>query len=135
MLTSSRRLWLARLLIATVTLWNLQAALAFLLAPQVYAPSFELDGVPGAAAVRGIAVLFAMWNIPYLLAAWQPRRHLLSLKEAVLMQTAGLLGETGILLSTGADHPVLRTAIQRFISFDAGGLLLLVLALWLVVKE
>ena len=130
-----KRLWLARLLIALVIAWNLQAALAFLLAPQAYAPSFELGGAPGAAAVRGIAVLFVMWNIPYLLAAWQPVRHLLSLKEAALMQVAGVLGETGILLSIEANHPILRASIQRFIAFDAAGLVLLLIALWLVGRE
>lgn len=80
-----KRLWLTRLLIISVIVWNLQAALAFLLAPAIYAPTFELSGVPGQAAVRGIAVLFFMWNVPYLLAAWHPRRNLLSLKEAMLM--------------------------------------------------
>jgi hypothetical protein len=127
--------WTARLLIATVLAWNVQAALALLLAPALYAASFELSGVPGQAAVRGIAVLFVMWNIPYLLAAWQPGRHLLSLKEAVLMQAAGLLGETGILLSLEAGHPLLSAAILRFIAFDAAGLVLLLVALWLVLRE
>jgi len=132
MQSSSTRLWLARSLILLVLAWNLQAALAFLLSPDSFAPGFELGGVPGQAAVRGIAVLFGMWNVPYLFAAWHPRRHNLSLKEALLMQFTGLLGETFILLSIDSSHAILRASIQRFITFDATGLLLLLLAFWLV---
>jgi hypothetical protein len=130
-----RQLWAARLLVGCVTAWNLQAALAFLFAPALYAPSFELSGAAGQAAVRGIAVLFIMWNVPYLLAAWHPRRFLLSLKEAALMQAVGLLGETSILLSLESGHAVLHASILRFIIFDAGGLVLLLLALWTIASQ
>jgi len=131
MLKSPARLWLARLLIITVIAWNLQAALAFLLAPASFAPAFELAGLPGQAAVQGIALLFIMWNVPYLVAAWHPRKHLLSLKEALAMQLIGLLGESALLLSLALSHPALRLSIQRFIAFDAAGLLLLLIAFWL----
>jgi hypothetical protein len=72
-----------------------------------------------------------MWNVPYLLAAWHPLHHLLSLKEATGMQAIGVLGETFILFTITTAHPTLRASIQRFISFDAAGLLLLLVALWL----
>ena len=116
------RLWLARLLIAAVISWNLQAAFIFLANPDAYAPAFELSGIPGAAAVRGIAVLFVMWNVPYLVACWQPRRYRLSLWEALVMQALGVLGETFILLSLPAGHTLLADSILRFIAFDAAGL-------------
>ena len=116
------RLWLARLLIAAVIAWNLQAAFIFLANPDAYAPAFELSGIPGAAAVRGIAVLFVMWNVPYLVACWQPRRYRLSLWEALVMQALGVLGETFILLSLPAGHTLLADSILRFIAFDAAGL-------------
>ena len=125
------RLWLARLMIGLVIAWNLQAALVFLISPAVFASGFELNGLPGEAAMRGIAILFIMWNVPYLVAAWHPCRHILSLKEALLMQTFGLLGETGIFLSLPQAHIVLRSSILRFISFDAGGLGALLIAFWL----
>ena len=115
-------LWLARLLIAVVTAWNLQAAFIFLKNPDAYASAFELNGVPGAAAVRGVAVLFVMWNIPYLVACWQPRRHRLSLWEALAMQALGVLGESFILLSLPAGHTLLADSLLRFIAFDAAGL-------------
>ncbi len=129
------RLWLARLLIGIVTAWNLQAALAFLISPAAFAPGFELSGPSGAAAVRGIAILFVMWNVPYLVAAWQPRRHRMALLEALAMQSIGVIGETGILLRLPSAHPVLQNSIQRFILFDASGLLALGLAFWLARKQ
>ena len=116
------RLWLARLLIVAVIAWNLQAAFIFLANPDAYAPAFELSGIPGAAAVRGIAVLFVMWNVPYLVACWQPRRYRRSLWEALVMQALGVLGETFILLSLPAGHTLLADSILRFIAFDAAGL-------------
>jgi hypothetical protein len=126
------RLWLARLPIAIVVGWNLECAAAFLLHPTVYAPAFELSGTSGAAAVRGTGVLFVMWNIPYLVALWNPRRHRLALWEALLMQTIGLLGESLILACLPEGHAVLRASILRFIAFDAAGLILLAAASLLI---
>jgi hypothetical protein len=116
------RIWLARLLIAAVIAWNLQAAFVFFVNPGAYASAFELSGVPGAAALRGMAVLFMMWNVPYLVACWQPRRQRVSLWEALVMQALGVLGETCILLSLPAGHTQLAGSLLRFIAFDAAGL-------------
>ena len=127
---SAFRLWGARLLIAVVVAWNMQCALVFMLNPAAFAPGFELNGVPGEAAVRGFAVLFVMWNIPYLLALWHPQRRL-SLWEALVMQAVGVLGESLILLSLPTGHPVLQSSILRFIMFDAAGLILLICAVLL----
>ena len=100
-------IWLARLLIRLVIAWNLQAALAFFISPGTFAPGFELNSIPGTTAIRGFAVLFVMWNVPYLIAFWQPIRHLTSLKEALVMQTIGLGGETTILFSLPTGHTLL----------------------------
>jgi hypothetical protein len=126
------RVWFARFLIVLVIVWNLQAAFAFLFSPETFASGFELSGIPGQAAMRGIAVLFIMWNVPYILAAWHPLKHNLSLKEALVMQVLGLTGETGILLTIPQEHVLLQSSILRFISFDAAGLVALALAFWLV---
>jgi hypothetical protein len=120
------RLWLARVLIFIVIAWNLQAALVFLLSPAAFSPGFELTGVPGAAAVRGIAVLFMMWNVPYIVACWHPQRHKTALKEALAMQFIGLIGESFIFATLSAEHALLQASILRFIAFDAAGLVLLV---------
>jgi hypothetical protein len=123
------------LLIAIVTAWNLQVALVFILWPERYAPGFELTGVPGAAAVRGTGILFVMWNVPYLVALWHPRRYRLALGMALVMQLIGLVGESLILLTLPQKHTLLRASIIRFITFDGGGLLLLAIAIWLVRQD
>lgn len=123
------RLWAARLLIFVVVAWNLECALVFLLDPGVYAPGFELTGIPGQAAVRGFAVLFVMWNIPYLVALWNPRRNRVSLWEALAMQVVGVIGESVILFSIPAEHILLYSSLLRFIAFDAIGVLLLLSAI------
>ena len=125
------RAMLARLLIGIVTAWNLQAAAVFVLRPADFAAGFELSGAAGEAAVRGTAVLFVMWNVPYLAALWDPRRFRLALTLAIVMQFAGLVGETWILSSLAPEHTVLRGSILRFIQFDGAGLILLLLAFFL----
>lgn len=129
------RLGLARFLIAAVVGWNLQVAYVFFRAPELYISGFELTGVPGEAAVRGMAVLFVMWNVPYLVAFWHPRRHRISLYEAVAMQTLGLVGESFILSTLGVEHVLLRASVIRFIVFDGSGLIFLGLAFFLSRKK
>lgn len=128
----STRLLLARLSIALVFLWNIQRALVFLVWPERYATGFELSGVPGMAAVRGMGILFLMWNIPYAVALWHPIRYRVSLYEATAMQALALLGESLIMLSLPPGHSILRSSLLRFIAFDGAGLILLLLAMWLV---
>jgi len=122
------RVWLARACVAVVLLSNLQCAAAFWLNPGVYAPSFQLVGPVGEATVRAVAVLFAMWNIPYIAALTQPVRHRLSLFEAVAMQALGVAGETAIWRMLPAGLPSLGAAFVRFIIFDGAGLVVLLAA-------
>jgi hypothetical protein len=124
------RLWTARALIGAVILWNVQCAVAFLAAPGIYAPGFELGGPAGEAMVRGVGLLFLMWNVPYLVALLQPVRHRTSLYEAIAMQAIGLAGESLILWTLGAGHSPARDTVLRFIAFDGAGLALLALAAW-----
>ena len=126
----SLRLWVARVLIGAVILWNVQCAVAFFAAPATYAPGFELNGPAGEAMVRGLGVLFLMWSVPYCVALLHPVRHRTSLYEAIAMQAIGLVGESLILWSLGAGHPVVSDTVLRFIAFDGAGLVLLALAVW-----
>ena len=128
----STHLLLARLAIALVFLWNIQCAFTFLLWPGRFATGFELSGMPGEAALRGVGVLFLMWNVPYAVALWHPVRYRISLYEATAMQAAGLLGETLIWQSLPPAHEALQASLGRFIAFDSAGLVLLLLAAWLV---
>ncbi len=130
----TRQTWLAQSLIFLVTAWNIQAGLAFLLQPEQFAPGFMLGGVPGAVAVRGVGVLFLMWNVPYLVALWNPQKYFLALQLAVAMQAVGLAGESYILSTLTAEYATLAASIERFIAFDGAGLLLLLGAFWLVSK-
>jgi len=119
------RLWLSRLLIGVVFFFNVQCAIVFLIAPQLYAPGFELSGAAGEGMVRGMGILFLMWNVPYAVALWHPLKHRFSLIEAVVMQAIGVAGESLILLGLEPGHEVLRQSVERFILFDGLGLALL----------
>lgn len=127
--------WIARGLIAIVTGWNLQAALIFILWPERFMHGFELSGVPGEVAVRGTGILFVMWNVPYLVALWNPVKYRLLLAVAIVMQLVGLLGESLILYSLSEGHATLHESILRFIIFDGSGLVLLMGALWMLKRN
>lgn len=122
------RLLLTRVLIFLVLAMNLQCAFAYIFDPMSYVAPFELSGEPGRAAVIGIGILFVMWQVPYVFALVQPLRNRRSLVEAVVMQAIGLVGETLLLRTIPLTHSELRASILRFVFFDAGGLILLVVA-------
>lgn len=130
---AARKVWIVRLLVAIVIFINLQAAVQYLLNPNAYSGAFELEGIPGMAAVMGVGILYVMWQVPYVFAAINPIAHRLSMTEAVLMQSIGLLGETWLRSRIPAEHTILRNSILRYIFFDAGGLVLLIIA-WFLVK-
>lgn len=134
-MSSDARRWIARLLIGLVFAWNVQAALAFLILPSSFAWAYELSGVAGEAAMRGVGVLFLMWNVPYVPALWHPVRYRLALVLAWTMQLVGLAGESLILISLPSGHATLGYSVLRFIIFDGAGLALLGLAWWLVRRE
>jgi hypothetical protein len=134
-MSDKARLWLSRILIAIVTGWNLQAALVFILWPERFMHAFELTGVPGAAALRGTGILFVMWNVPYLVALWNPRKYRLVLGIAILMQLVGLIGESFILYTLPDGHALLSSSILRFIVFDGSGLVLLAIAFWIINRK
>jgi hypothetical protein len=125
------RTWLARALIGVVFLFNIQCALLFLWKPEAYAPSFELAGVTGTGMIRGLGVLFLMWNVPYALALFHPRKHRISLYEAITMQAIALTGETFINNTLPSTQIIAQQTLTRFIAFDGGGLIALILAAWI----
>ena len=130
----ARKVWIARVLVTIVIFINLQAALQYLLNPNAYSGAFELEGIPGMAAVMCVWILYVMWQVSYVLAAINPAAHRLSMTEAVLMQAIGLLGETWLRTRIPVEHTVLRNSILRYIVFDAGGLVLLAVA-WALVNK
>jgi len=128
------RIWIPRLLIAVVSVWNIQAAIVFIVSPESFVHAYELSGVAGEAAVRGVGVLFLMWNIPYLFAVANPIRFRFAVLLALLMQGTGLCGESYIITTLPMEHEILRTSIIRFIGFDGTGFVLLLLA-WLFLRK
>ena len=133
-MNAGRRLWLARLLIAAVFFINVEVGLEFIIRPQIFAPGFEVSGVVGAVIVRAIGLLFLMWNVPYAFAAYHPMKQRISLYEALIMQTIGLVGESYILWNLPVGHPAATATITRFIAFDGGGLVALLIAFALTYK-
>lgn len=125
----NRRL-VARFLIGGVIFFNVQAAILFLVNPNSYAPAFQITGIPGKVMVQAMGLLFLMWNVPYVVAFWQPVRYRVSLYEAIAMQAIGLAGESLLLVSLPDGYLEIRETAIRFIQFDGVGLLALVLAAW-----
>lgn len=121
----------SRVLIGVVLALNVQCAVLFIATPAIFAPGFELTGVAGESMVRGMGILFLMWNVPYLIAFTNPLTRWWSLIEATAMQAIGLAGESLMLIALPVGHEALRMTGQRFILFDGGGLVLLGLALYL----
>jgi len=124
------RIWVARVLIGLVLVINVQSALVFLAYPTRFAPAYELSGISGAAAIRGFAILFLMWNVPYGVALVNPIKYRISLFEAIAMQSIGLIGESFILGTLPSEYLILRSSVLRFIIFDAAGLVALIVAAW-----
>jgi len=127
-----RTIWVARVLIAIVLTWNLEAAISFLVSPAPYLAAFELQGLPGEIAVAGTGLLFLMWQVPYVFAMVNPMKFKVSLIEALVMQSIGLVGESLLLTRITSEHAMLSSSITRFILFDGIGVVLLGGALVLV---
>jgi hypothetical protein len=122
---------IGQILIGLVFLFNVQCAIAFIFTPDTYSPGFEVSGVMGAGIVRGMGLLFLMWNVPYLVALINPVKYRISLYEAVAMQAIGFAGESLLLATFPPGHALIRATLWRFILFDGCGLLALILAAWL----
>lgn len=125
-----------RIAVALVFAINVQCAVSFVLWPESYAGGFELSGVPGAAAVQGLGVAFLMWNATYPAVIANPRRFRALYVVVLVQQIVGLVGETWIRLSLPAGHATLAAGIERFIAFDAIGLVLMAAAFaWLALAS
>ena len=128
MKSHSRLIWLARILVGAVFVANLTAAVPFVLNPERYAAGFEMSGVPGEVFVRSLGILFLMWNAAYPPVIAAPHRQRTLLYVLIAMQVIGLIGETWMYSTIPDGHAALAASGLRFIIFDAGGLLALLLA-------
>ena len=124
---ATRAMW-GRLAVGLVLVANLTAAIPYVIDPAAYAGAFELSGAPGAAMVRGLGILFLMWNVTYLPVIIDPLRQRTLFVVVLVQQVIGLAGEIWIVASLPAAHATLAAAGLNFIVFDGAGLALLVLA-------
>lgn len=124
--------WLTRVAFLAVFVINMQCAIAFIAWPEFYVDAYELGGVAGAAAVRGMGITFAMWNTTYPAFIALPRRFPVLGWVILAQQLVGLVGESFIYLTLPAGHAVLAAGIMRFVVFDGAGLVVMLAAfLWL----
>ena len=126
-------IWISRALIFIVLTDNLQAAIQFIFTPEKFAPAFDMLGPAGLVAMISIGILFLMWCVPYVFAAVHPIRYRISLIEACIMQSVGLIGEAILLWNLPSGLDMTPASIQRFIIFDGVGLILLLTALFLTI--
>ena len=127
---------LSSVLIGLVFFINVQAGLDFYFQPEKYISAYELSGIPGQISVAGVGLLFIMWNVPYAFALWNPFKYKISLIQATIMQSLGVVGETLLLTRfSNLDHPVLANSIKRFIYFDSAGLIFLLIATIIIFRK
>ncbi|HAM14572.1 MAG TPA: hypothetical protein DCP91_01635 [Eggerthellaceae bacterium] len=128
---SKPAVWAVRIAFAAVFAINVQCAVSFALWPGDFAAAYELQGVAGQAAVRGLGISFLMWNTTYPAFIAAPDRFRVLGWVILAQQAVGLVGESLLLATLPLGHEVLAASVLRFIAFDAAGLVAMG-ATWLV---
>ena len=132
---SRAAVWAVRIAYAAVFVLNVTCALQFIFLTPSFAAAYELSGVPGHTAMRGLGIAFLMWNCTYPAVIASPRRFRQLGAVVLVQQLVGLVGETALLLALPAGHDLLASSILRFIAFDGGGLVVMAAAFaWLLVS-
>lgn len=123
----------ARIAFTAVFTLNVMCALQFIVAPGEYVGAYQLESMGAEAAIQGYGVVFLMWNVTYPLFIFKPLKHLALGAIILVQQLIGCIGETCILLTLPAEGAdLLASSIQRFIAFDAGGLIVMIVTfIWL----
>lgn len=120
--------WVVRVAFAAVFAVNVQCAVQFALWPEAFAGAYELAGVAGEAAVRGLGIAFLMWNATYPAFIVAPARFRVLGWVILAQQAIGLAGESLLLAGLPAGHDVLAASVARFIAFDGAGLVVMAIA-------
>lgn len=117
--------WCMRVAFFAVFAVNVECALVFIINPAGYAGGYELSGIPGEAAIRGMGITFLMWNATYPAFIVRPDKYRVLGPVILAQQVIGLVGESFIWAGLPAGHAVLAGGVRLFVLFDAGGLVLM----------
>ena len=124
--------WIARLAVLIVFALNITCAIQFILHPVESATAYGLPHTQEAGAMAaGLGVAFLMWNVTYPAVIFSPSRFRALYVVVLLQQLVGLVGESFILwrlYGAGLGSGLMASGITRFIIFDAGGLVLMLVA-------
>lgn len=134
----SGAVWVARVAVGLVCFFNLTAAIPFVLGPSGYVSSFQLadSGLAGEVMVRGLGILFLMWQVPFVPVILDPVRHRTAFLIVLAMQLVGLVGESWMLVALpAAGYDLLRATGMRFVGFDSAGLVVMTLAYWALFRR
>ncbi|MBR0405692.1 MAG: hypothetical protein IJI68_10935 [Eggerthellaceae bacterium] len=125
---STKRIWIARVLVALVFAINVQCALQFILWPGAYTAAYQVEGASAEVIVRTVGICFLMWNATYPPVIVRPDRYRVLFGVVLVQQAIGLVGESLLLAGLQPGLEVLASSIARFVAFDAAGLVLLAIA-------
>jgi hypothetical protein len=124
--------WIARAAVAIVFCLNVMCAVQFILNPIGYAAGYGLPATEEAGTlVAGLGVAFLMWNVTYPAVIVSPLRFQTLYVIVLIQQAVGLVGESCILahlVEIGLGGGAMAAGIIRFVAFDAGGLILMLVA-------
>lgn len=118
---------IARVLYLAVFVSNMICIIAFIFDPESYTYSYQVTGAMGAkAAIQGLGVAFAMWNVTYPFFICNKKDNFTLGLVIIVQQVVGLIGELVIRAGLSEGCEILADSIDRFVYFDAGGLVLLI---------
>lgn len=117
-----------RLVFTAVFVMNVVCALQFIVDPAAFVGAYQLEGAGAEAAVRGMGIVFLMWNATYPLFIVRPVKQKALGIIILIQQAIGCVGESFVLFALPADADVLAASIMRFTMCDAIGLVLMTLA-------
>ena len=117
--------WIVRICFLVVFAWNVQCAVSFIINPAAFIGAFQLSGMEGEVALRGLGIAFLMWNATYPLFIWKPDGYPALGVIVLVQQLIGAIGETVIFLTLPTDAYALHTSIARFMTFDIAGLVIM----------
>jgi hypothetical protein len=136
---SSGPVWFARIAVLVVFVLNVMCAVQFIAWPESYAPAYGLPATPESAAmVAGLGVAFLMWNVTYPAVIVNPTRFRALFIVVLIQQAVGLVGESCIwanLVGQGLGNSLMAAGILRFVVFDAGGLVLMLVAFLVLLRS